>query len=81
MRDGHVSDVNNLNDGYPYEPTFSEVPTLQDLADLADSARPDEVVAYVVDEMGVPRSLTLDPVPHGIDDEECYEVTDLVPLT
>ncbi|MFC7724156.1 DUF6174 domain-containing protein [Nocardioides sp. GCM10028917] len=80
VRDGQVSDVDNLNDDYPYEPTFAEVPTLQDLADLAESARPDEVVEYVVDEVGVPRSLSLDPTPNGVDDEECYEVADLLPL-
>lgn len=81
VRDGEVSDIENLNEGYPYEPTFDEIPTLQDLANLAESARPDEVVEYAVDEDGVPRSLTLDPVPNGVDDEECYEVADLVPLT
>ncbi len=81
VRSGRVSDVDNLDDDYPYEPTLAEVPTLQDLADMADSAGPDEVVEYVVDEAGAPRSLTLDPVPNAIDDEECYEVTDLVPLT
>lgn len=81
VRDEQVSDVDNLNDDYPYQPTLAEVPTLQDLADLASSARPDEVVAYEVDEEGVPQSLSLDPVPNGIDDEECYEVAKLVPLS
>lgn len=78
VRDEHVSGVENLNDDYPYEPTLTEIPTLQDLVDLAESARPDAVVAYVVDDRGVPRSLSLDPVPNCIDDEECYEVSDLV---
>ncbi len=81
VRDEQVRDVDNLDDDYPYEPTLAEVPTLQDLADLASSASPDEVVEYEVDEEGVPRSLSLDPVPNGIDDEECYEVADLVPLS
>ncbi len=80
VRDDRVSGVENLNDDYPYEPTPTEVPTLQDMVDLAESARPGAVVDYVVDDAGVPRSLSLDPVPHGIDDEECYEVTDLVPV-
>ncbi|UUZ58049.1 hypothetical protein [Nocardioides sp. B-3] len=47
---------------------------------MAESARPD-AVEYVVDDTGVPRSLSLDPIPNGIDDEECYEVTDLVTST
>lgn len=81
MRDERVRGVENLNDDYPYEPTLTEIPTLKDIIDLAESARPDTVVEYVVDDTGVPLSLSLDPVPNGIDDEECYEVTDLVPVT
>lgn len=78
VRDGQVSGVENLNDDYPHEPTFAEIPTLQDLVDLAESTRPEAVLEYVVDDTGVPRSLSLDPVPNGIDDEECYQVADLV---
>lgn len=80
MRDEGVRGVENLNDDYPYEPTLTEIPTLQDIVDLAESAHPDAVVECVVDDTGMPRSLSLDPVPDGIDDEECYEVTDLVPV-
>lgn len=78
VRDEQVAGAESLNRDYPYEPTLSEIPTLQDLVDLARSARPEAVVDYVVDDAGVPRSLSLDPVPNGIDDEECYEVSDLV---
>lgn len=78
VRDEQVSAVENLNKDYPYEPTFDEIPTLQDIVALAESARPDAIVEYVVDDAGVPRSLSLDPVPNGIDDESCYEVTDLL---
>lgn len=81
VRDGDVNDVKNLNEGYSYEPTFDEIPTLQELADWAESARRDEVVDYAVDKDGVPQSLALDPVSNGVDDEECYEVADFVPLT
>lgn len=80
VRDEGVRGVENLNDDYPYEPTLTEIPTLQDIVDLAESAHPDAVVECVVDDTGMPRSLSLDPVPDGIDDEECYEVTDLVPV-
>lgn len=80
VHDEQVSDVIKLNDDYPYEPKLTEIPTLQDMVDLAESARPDSVIEYVVDDTGVPRSLSLDPVPNGIDDEECYEVTDLMPV-
>ena len=78
VREEQVSAVENLNDDYPYEPKLTEIPTLQDIVDLAESARPDAVVEYVVDDTGVPRSLSLDRIPNGVDDEECYEVTDLV---
>ncbi|WP_241153653.1 DUF6174 domain-containing protein [Nocardioides pantholopis] len=81
VRDGQVSDVDSLNEDYPYEPRLAEVPTLQDLVSMAESARPDQLVKYVVNETGVPASLSLDPVPNGIDDEECYEVVNLLPLT
>lgn len=81
VRDELVRAVENLNDDYPYEPTFDEIPTLQDIVDLAESARPDVVIEYIVDDTGVPRSLILDPVPNGTDDEECYEVTDLLTVS
>ena len=78
VRDEQVSAVENLDDDYPYEPKLDDVPTLQDIVDLAEAARPDAVIEYVVDDTGVPQSLILDPVPNGTDDEECYEVTDLL---
>lgn len=78
VRDDQVTAVENLNDDYPYQPKLTEVPTLQDIVDLAESAGPDAVVEFVVDDTGVPRSLSLDPIPNGIDDEECYEVKDVV---
>lgn len=77
VRDDRVTRATSLDPDYP-EPTLTDVPTLRDLVDMAGAARPDAVVEYVVDDAGVPRSLSLDPMPNAIDDEECYEVTDLV---
>lgn len=81
VRDELVTGVENLDQDYPYEPRPSEVPTLQDLLDRGRSAPPDTIVEFVVDAAGVPRTLSLDPVANAIDDEECYEVTDLVSVT
>lgn len=78
VRDERVTSVENLNDDYPYEPKLFEIPTLQDLVDRAESARTEtvvEFVEFVVDDTGVPQSLSLDPVPNAIDDKECYEVS------
>ena len=44
---------------------------------MAESAAPGALVEYPVDEQGLPRYVALDPVPNGIDDEECYAVADL----
>jgi uncharacterized protein DUF6174 len=77
VRDGRVTSVANLNEDYPYDPEPSEIPTLADLLDMARSASPEAVVELTLDGAGLPQSLSLDPVPNGIDDEECYEVSDL----
>lgn len=77
VRDGGVVSVKNLNDDYPYQPDFAEVPTLAGLVEKAESAEPQAVVDLVLDESGLPRSLEIDHVPNAIDDEECYEVSAL----
>ena len=80
VRDDRVTVVENLNKGYPYEPRLAEVPTLTDLALMGESEPEGGVVDYVVDDDGLPRSLTLDPLPDAVDDEECYVVSDVQPL-
>jgi len=77
VENAEVTAVENLNEDYPYDPELSEVPTLADLVDKARSAAPDALVELTLDESGLPRSLSLDPVPDAIDDEECYRVSDL----
>lgn len=57
---------------------LGEVPTLTGLVDMAEGADDDAVVDLRVDRQGRPTSLRIDHRPDGIDDEECYEVDDLV---
>lgn len=77
VENGTVVSAESRNARYPYEPDLSEVPTLVDLIAKATSAPPRSVIEYTVDDAGLPKSLSLDPVPNGIDDEECYRVTGL----
>ena len=77
VQDNEIVAVKNLNADYPYEPRPGDVPTLRDLRAMAESAHPDAVVEYKLDENGYPMSLSLDPIPNGIDDEECYRVSHL----
>lgn len=58
-----------------------DFPTLADLAHKAEQAGPKAVVDLRLDESGAPRSLTIDHLPDAIDDEECYRVTGLRPLS
>ncbi|KON71525.1 hypothetical protein M768_18340 [Cellulosimicrobium cellulans F16] len=53
--------------------------TIDGFLDLVDERH--DVVTDVAfdDELGYPSSLTLDPVPRAIDDEECYAITDVHP--
>lgn len=80
VHDEMVIEAKNLDPDYPYQPDVMELPTLGDLAELARAAPAESVVEFVVDENGLPRSLSLDPVPDAIDDEECYRVSHLETL-
>lgn len=77
VRNERVTEVENLNVGYPHQPRLTEIPTLSDLTAMAESAPAQAIVEFVVDDEGLPRSLSLDPVPNAIDDEECYKVSNL----
>lgn len=77
VRDGRVSSVTSLNTDYPYQPALAEVPTLQGLLEKARSARAKAAVDLELDEAGLPKRLAIDHVPNGVDDEECYEVSEL----
>jgi hypothetical protein len=63
-------------DGRP-APQLDQVPTLQRLLELADDAGPGAVVDLDVDDDGLPVRLSIDHDPDAIDDEECYEVSDV----
>lgn len=77
VRDAKAIAVTSLNPGYLYEPSLEEIPTLADLLEKAENAGPDAVVDLKVDDRGIPVSLAIDHEPTAIDDEECYEITDL----
>ncbi|UKJ62464.1 hypothetical protein H1Q78_11780 [Cellulosimicrobium cellulans] len=53
--------------------------TIDGFLDLVDERH--DVVTDVAfdDDLGYPTSLTLDPMPRAIDDEECYAITDVHP--
>lgn len=77
VRQGVVTSVENLEKDYPRQPEPAEVPTLADLLDKAESAPPQAVVTLELDDAGLPRFLSVDPMPEAIDDEECYRVSHL----
>lgn len=76
VRDGVVVRA-EPHDRHSSRPRLADVPTLQDLRTKAEEAGPKAVVELVEDADGVPVSLSIDHLPDAIDDEECYEVSDL----
>lgn len=77
VQDGDVVEVTGLDPDYGYRPEPEDVPSLADLLRMAEEAEPDAVVGLVTGADGVPVSLSIDHVPNGVDDEECYEVSEL----
>ncbi|MCR1982515.1 DUF6174 domain-containing protein [Cellulosimicrobium cellulans] len=53
--------------------------TIDGFLDLVDERHDDVTDVAFDDALGYPTSLTLDPVPRAIDDEECYAITDVHP--
>ena len=53
--------------------------TIAGFLDLVDERHDDVTDVAFDDALGYPSSLTLDPVPRAIDDEECYAITDVHP--
>ncbi|MDF9878325.1 DUF6174 domain-containing protein [Cellulosimicrobium cellulans] len=53
--------------------------TIDGFLDLVDERHDDVTDVVFDDELGYPTSLTLDPMPRAIDDEECYAITDVHP--
>ena len=53
--------------------------TIDGFLDLVDERHDDVTDVAFDDVLGYPTSLTLDPMPRAIDDEECYAITDVHP--
>lgn len=77
VRDTKATAVTSLTPDHAYQPSLDEVPTLVRLLERADAANPEAVVDLQVDEAGIPISLVIDHKPTAIDDEECYQVSEL----
>ncbi len=81
--DGAVTAVEPVDetatDTLSWVPTAGEdVPTVSELLGrIADA--PDDVREAVFDADGIPTHVVFDPEPDAIDDEECYDLTDVQP--
>lgn len=53
--------------------------TIDGFLDLAEDRHADVTDVTFDDDLGYPTTLTLDPVPLGVDDEECYTITNVHP--
>lgn len=83
VTDGAVTTVEPLDETatntLDWVPTAGEyVPTVSELLERMVGA-PDEVSEATFDDDGVPTHVTFDPMPGAIDDEECYDLTDVRP--
>lgn len=77
VRDGRVADVEPLRRGWDIP--VESVPTLADLLQRAREADAQGDAEVWTDPDGVPRWISLDPMPDAIDDETCVLVTDYRP--
>lgn len=83
VTDGAVTGVEPLDETatntLDWVPTAGEhVPTVAELLERIVDA-PGEVAEATFDDAGVPTHVTFDPAPNAIDDEECYDLTDVRP--
>ena len=81
VTDGAVTAVEPLDEAATNAldsvPTAGEyVPTVAELLERIVDA-PDDVREATFDADGVPTHVFFDPEPNGIDDEECYDLTDV----
>ena len=81
VRDDEVVAARSLDHGYQYQPRLDEVPTLADLLHQVEAAEQDAVVGLEQGADGVPTWVSIDHVPSGIDDEECYRISRFEPLS
>jgi hypothetical protein len=87
VTDGAISDVVGVDEtgvrivGEGHD-LAAEIPTLSALQTRVLDTDADDVTEATFDPTtGYPASVTFDPNPQGIDDEECYVVTDYAPTT
>jgi hypothetical protein len=80
VRDAEVVAARSLDRDDRYQPRLDGVPTLADLLRQVETAEPDAVVELEQDADGVPTWVSIDHVPNGIDDEECYRISHYQPL-
>ncbi|WP_157441676.1 DUF6174 domain-containing protein [Actinoplanes awajinensis] len=59
---------------------LASFPTLKYIVEQVESAEPDAVVEFTTDAAGRPAHVSIDHRPNAIDDEECYDITDIQPL-
>lgn len=76
---GLVREVARVGEPSDYVPEPAVVPSLADMLARAEAAPPSAEVKVVRDDNGLPVSIRIDD-PRGQDSDECYEVSDLVPL-
>lgn len=74
--DGEVARVDPIG-GTTTVPDLSYVPSIADLEAMIDDAEPDAVVEVDRDAGGLLTWVSIDHVPNGIDDEECYRLSGL----
>lgn len=80
VTDEAVSGVEPLDEvaGWSMPAAQEYVPTIAELLERIVDA-PGEVREAAFDDDGVPTHVFFDPMPDGIDDEECYDLTDVRP--
>ena len=82
VTDGAVSAVEPLDEAAGWSMPAAEpyVPTIEALLDRIADLPAAEVPEATFDDDGVPTRVLFDPVPDAIDDEECFDITDVRPL-
>ena len=78
-RDDVVLRVKTIGEGSGYTPKPKDIPTLSELLAKAENAPARAKVHLEVDANGLPVVVRIDYDPNEQDDEECYDVSDLVP--
>jgi len=83
VHDGAVTDVEALDDAAATSlPLAADyVPTVQELLDQLADLRTDQVPEAEFDANGMPTHVMIDNEPRGVDDEECYDLSEYLPAS